>query len=96
MLGSTSKNKSRIIIIYYYSNFIVFYRDLTEKGLKKLANSIELSYSTIQKLVVKPLTTSVISLLYHLNTLKGMSNNKYFYAVRFLIFNKLFSFDKLY
>uniref|UniRef100_A0A336MQA3 Anaphase-promoting complex subunit 4 n=1 Tax=Culicoides sonorensis TaxID=179676 RepID=A0A336MQA3_CULSO len=31
-------------------------KDLTEKGLKKLANSIELSYSTIQKLVVKPLT----------------------------------------
>lgn len=58
-------------------------KDLTEKGLKKLANSIELSYSTIQKLVVKPLSTAGINILYHLNILKGMSKNKYFYGVRY-------------
>lgn len=57
-------------------------KDLTEKGLKKLANSIELSYSTIQKLVVKPLSTAGLNILYHLNILKGMSKNKYFYGVR--------------
>ncbi|XP_063707416.1 anaphase-promoting complex subunit 4 [Culicoides brevitarsis] len=56
-------------------------KDLTEKGLKKLANSIELSYSTIQKLVIKPLTTSVMNVLYHLSTLKGMNKTKYFYAI---------------
>ncbi|XP_058812704.1 anaphase-promoting complex subunit 4 [Topomyia yanbarensis] len=54
-------------------------RDLTEKGLKKLGNSIELSYSTIQKLVVKPLHTAICSMFYHLNSLQGMISNVYYY-----------------
>ncbi|XP_055586995.1 anaphase-promoting complex subunit 4 [Uranotaenia lowii] len=54
-------------------------RDLTEKGLKKLGNSIELSYSTIQKLVVKPLHTAICSVFYHLNSLQGMIRNTYYY-----------------
>ncbi|XP_055629250.1 anaphase-promoting complex subunit 4 [Toxorhynchites rutilus septentrionalis] len=54
-------------------------RDLTEKGLKKLGNSIELSYSTIQKLVVKPLHTAICSVFFHLNSLQGMIRNEYYY-----------------
>ncbi|XP_058465816.1 anaphase-promoting complex subunit 4 isoform X2 [Malaya genurostris] len=54
-------------------------KDLTEKGLKKLGNSIELSYSTIQKLVVKPLHTAICSMFYHLNSLQGMISNVYYY-----------------
>lgn len=56
-------------------------RDLTEKGLKKLGNSFDISYSTIQKLVVEPLHSGILNICYHLNTVKGMSRNVYFYKV---------------
>lgn len=55
-------------------------KDLTEKGLKKLGNSIDLSYSTIQKLVVKPLTSGIVNILYHLSTLKGMHRHQFYYG----------------
>lgn len=60
-------------------------RDLTEKGLKKLGNSIELSYSTIQKLVVKHLHSAIIHVCYHLNVIKGMSKNTFYYGVIIVI-----------
>ncbi|KAF8781593.1 anaphase-promoting complex subunit 4-like isoform X2 [Argiope bruennichi] len=47
--------------------------DLTESGLKKFGHSIELSYSNIQKLVLKRLQNVSISLFYHLNELRGMA-----------------------
>lgn len=47
--------------------------DLTEKGLKKLGHSIELSYSNIQKLVLKHLQSVSQALFYHLGDLKGMA-----------------------
>lgn len=68
MFGSTSPALEQFLL-----------RDLTEKGLKKLGNSIELSYSTIQKLVVKPLHTAISSVFYHLNSLQGMISNAYYY-----------------
>ncbi|XP_065091153.1 anaphase-promoting complex subunit 4 [Ochlerotatus camptorhynchus] len=68
MFGSTSPALEQFLL-----------RDLTEKGLKKLGNSIELSYSTIQKLVVKPLHTAICSVFYHLNSLQGMISNVYYY-----------------
>lgn len=65
-------------------------RDLTEKGLKKLGNSIEISYSTIQQLVIKPLHTGILNICFHLNCIKGMSKNSYYYKVNlsFKIFRK--------
>ncbi|KAJ6640094.1 Anaphase-promoting complex subunit 4 [Pseudolycoriella hygida] len=53
--------------------------ELTEKGLKKLGNSFDISYSTIQKLVVEPLHAGILNVCYHLNTVKGMSRNVYYY-----------------
>ncbi|GIY80165.1 anaphase-promoting complex subunit 4, partial [Caerostris extrusa] len=47
--------------------------DLTESGLKKFGHSIELSYSNIQKLVLKRLQNVSVSLFYHLNELRGMA-----------------------
>ncbi|XP_035206224.1 anaphase-promoting complex subunit 4-like [Stegodyphus dumicola] len=47
--------------------------DLTESGLKKFGHSIELSYSNIQKLILKRLQNVASSLFYHLNDLKGMA-----------------------
>lgn len=47
--------------------------DLTESGLKKFGHSIELSYSNIQKLVLKRLQSVAFSLFYHLNDWKGMA-----------------------
>lgn len=55
--------------------------ELTEKGLKKLGNSFDISYSTIQKLVVEPLHSGILNVCYHLNAVKGMSRNVYFYKV---------------
>ena len=48
-------------------------QDLTEKGLKKLGHSIELSYSNIQRLVLKHLHSVGQSLAYHLAELRGMA-----------------------
>uniref|UniRef100_A0A2K5ZRH1 Anaphase-promoting complex subunit 4 n=1 Tax=Mandrillus leucophaeus TaxID=9568 RepID=A0A2K5ZRH1_MANLE len=49
---------------------------LTVKGLKKLGQSIESSYSSIQKLVISHLQSGSESLLYHLSELKGMASWK--------------------
>uniref|UniRef100_A0A6Q2WTQ1 Anaphase-promoting complex subunit 4 n=1 Tax=Esox lucius TaxID=8010 RepID=A0A6Q2WTQ1_ESOLU len=46
---------------------------LTVKGLKKLGQSIETSYSSIQKLVISHLQSGSEALLYHLSEVKGMS-----------------------
>uniref|UniRef100_A0A1B0DGR4 Uncharacterized protein n=1 Tax=Phlebotomus papatasi TaxID=29031 RepID=A0A1B0DGR4_PHLPP len=55
-------------------------RELTEKGLKKLGNSIEMSYTTIQKLLVQPLDTAIMIVCYHLNSIRGMSRDKYHFG----------------
>ena len=47
--------------------------DLTEKGLKKLGNSIENSYTSIQNLAQKHLNCVTQSLLYHITEIHGMS-----------------------
>ncbi|XP_072771159.1 anaphase-promoting complex subunit 4 isoform X2 [Nerophis lumbriciformis] len=46
---------------------------LTVKGLKKLGQTIESSYSSIQKLVISHLQSGSEALLYHLSEVKGMS-----------------------
>ena len=38
-------------------NFCFLFQELTEKGLKKLGHSIEVSYSNVQRLVLKYLHT---------------------------------------
>lgn len=53
--------------------------------MKKLGNSIEISYSTIQQLVVKPLHTGILNIAYHLNCIMGMSKNVYYYKVRAML-----------
>ena len=58
--------------------------DLTDKGLKKLGNCIELSYTTIQKLVMHPLQTAVLQASSHLNGLRGLSRNKRAYGTLLL------------
>ncbi|KAG7488840.1 hypothetical protein MATL_G00038680 [Megalops atlanticus] len=46
---------------------------LTVKGLKKLGQSIESSYSSIQKLVISHLQSGSEALLYHLSEVRGMA-----------------------
>ncbi|KAM3831844.1 anaphase-promoting complex subunit 4 isoform 2-T2 [Vipera latastei] len=46
---------------------------LTVKGLKKLGQSMESSYSSIQKLVISHLQSGSEALLYHFSELKGMA-----------------------
>ncbi|XP_045492696.1 anaphase-promoting complex subunit 4 [Colias croceus] len=48
-------------------------RELTAKGLKKFGSSVELSYSTIQKLVLKQLNIVGQNLVYHLSELRGLA-----------------------
>lgn len=50
--------------------------DLTDKGLKKLGNCIELSYTTIQRLVMHPLQTAILHACSHMNGLRGLSRNR--------------------
>jgi len=48
-------------------------QDMTEKGLKKLGHSIELSYSNIQRLVLKYLHAVSQSLNFHLGEMVGLT-----------------------
>ncbi|XP_057326177.1 anaphase-promoting complex subunit 4 [Microplitis mediator] len=47
--------------------------DLSDKGLKKLAHSIEICYSNIQKLVLKHLNSVGMALAYQLGEMQGMA-----------------------
>ncbi|XP_028167763.1 anaphase-promoting complex subunit 4 [Ostrinia furnacalis] len=48
-------------------------QELTAKGLKKFGNSVELSYSTIQKLVLRQLNIVGQHLTYYLSELRGLT-----------------------
>uniref|UniRef100_A0A8D0AR71 Anaphase-promoting complex subunit 4 n=1 Tax=Sander lucioperca TaxID=283035 RepID=A0A8D0AR71_SANLU len=48
-------------------------KNTSTQGLKKLGQSIESSYSSIQKLVISHLQSGSEALLYHLSEVKGMS-----------------------
>jgi anaphase-promoting complex subunit 4 len=79
--GSVSADFLELLLFGYPSEALDHFltQDLTEKELKKLGNSIELSYSTIQKLVVKPLHNAIVSLVYHVNGISGMQQNAFYY-----------------
>lgn len=65
---------------------------LTTNDLKKFGNSVELSYSTIQKLVLKQLNIVGQSLVYYLAELRGLTRIEDRYKViikkKILIFRK--------
>ncbi|KAL1138965.1 hypothetical protein AAG570_009026 [Ranatra chinensis] len=50
-------------------------QDLTDKGIKKLGNSIELSHSNIQKLILKHVQAVGQNIAYHLTELRGMARH---------------------
>ncbi|XP_055914863.1 anaphase-promoting complex subunit 4 [Eupeodes corollae] len=79
--GSLSADFLELMMFGYASTELEQFltNELTEKGIKKLGNSIELSYSTIQNLVTKPLLSATINMCFFLNTFKGMSRNTYSY-----------------
>lgn len=79
--GALSADFLELLMFGYPSEALDHFltKDLTEKELKKLGNSIELSYSTIQKLVVKPLHNATVSLFYHVNHINGMHQNGFYY-----------------
>lgn len=79
--GALSADFLELLMFGYPSEALDHFltQDLTEKELKKLGNSIELSYSTIQKLVVKPLHNAIVSLFYHINNVHGMHQNSFYY-----------------
>ncbi|XP_061401695.1 anaphase-promoting complex subunit 4 [Musca vetustissima] len=73
--GFLSADFMELLVFGYATNEIEEFltQDLTEKGVKKLQNSVELSYSTIQSLVSKPLQMATINMFYFLNTIKGLA-----------------------
>lgn len=79
--GAVSADFLELLMFGYPSEALDHFltQDLTEKELKKLGNSIELSYSTIQKLVVKPLHNAIVSLFFHISSVNGMHQNGFFY-----------------
>ena len=79
--GTLSADFLELLMFGYPSEALDHFltKELTEKELKKLGNSIELSYSTIQKLVVKPLHNATVSLFYHMNHVYGMHQNSFYY-----------------
>lgn len=55
--------------------------DLTIKGLEKFGQTIEMSYSNIQKLMLKYVTRYAEVITYHLGELRGMARLAIFYRV---------------
>ncbi|XP_046802677.1 anaphase-promoting complex subunit 4 [Lucilia cuprina] len=79
--GSLSADFMELLVFGYATHEIEEFlmQDLTEKGVKKLQNSVDLSYSTIQSLVSKPLQMASINMFYFLNTIKGLARISYYY-----------------
>ncbi|XP_053949584.1 anaphase-promoting complex subunit 4 [Anastrepha ludens] len=79
--GSIAADFLELLVFGYATHEIEdFLRDdLNEKGLKKLANSVDLSYSTVASLVTKQLQSSSVNMFYFLNALKGLSRITYFF-----------------
>nr|XP_014097540.1 anaphase-promoting complex subunit 4 [Bactrocera oleae] len=79
--GSLSADFLELLVFGYATHEIEdFLRDdLTEKGLKKLANSVDLSYSTVESLITKQLQSSGVNMFYFLNSLKGLSRITHFF-----------------
>ncbi|XP_037937267.1 anaphase-promoting complex subunit 4 [Teleopsis dalmanni] len=79
--GSLSADFLELLVFGYATHEIEEFlmEEITEKGLKKLANSVDLSYSTIQNLVTKPMQSAAINMFYFLNTIKGLGRIAYFF-----------------
>lgn len=79
--GAVSADFLELLMFGYPSealdNFLT--HDLSERELKKLKHSVEQSYGTIQKFVVKPLHNAVVSLFYQISEIYGMHQNVFFY-----------------
>jgi len=56
-------------------------RTLSEKGFKKIANSVDLSLSNLQGLVFKQLNGSAVNMFYFLNTIAGFGRMSHFFEV---------------
>ncbi|XP_032597346.1 anaphase-promoting complex subunit 4 isoform X2 [Drosophila grimshawi] len=52
---------------------------LTEKGFKKIANSVDLSLKNLQGLVFKQLTGAAVNMFYFLNTIAGFGRMSHFF-----------------
>ncbi|KAL7019120.1 hypothetical protein ACKWTF_011019 [Chironomus riparius] len=79
--GAISADFLELLLFGYPSEALEQFltQDMTVRELKKLSNSLEMSYGTIQKLVVKPLYSATIALFHHVNHLYGMHQNTYEY-----------------
>lgn len=56
-------------------------RALTEKGFKKIANSVDLSLKNLQGLVFKQLNGAAVNMFYFLNTIAGFGRMSHFFEV---------------
>ncbi|KAK9880736.1 hypothetical protein WA026_013060 [Henosepilachna vigintioctopunctata] len=80
--GVTADFLDLLMFGIYSSNMEGFLlNDLTKKGLEKFGQSIEMSYSTIQELLLKYVTKYGQSITYHLAELRGMVRLKHKYDV---------------
>lgn len=79
--GAVSAEFLELLMFGYPSTSLECFltQEMTIRELKKLSNSVEMSYSTIQKLVVKPLYSAIVHLFYHINNVYGMQQNSYYY-----------------
>lgn len=79
--GAVSADFLELLMFGYPSESLETFltQEMTVRELKKLSNSVDMSYSTIQKLVVKPLHSAIVSLFYHINDVYGMHQNSYYY-----------------
>ncbi|KAK5650039.1 hypothetical protein RI129_001068 [Pyrocoelia pectoralis] len=70
MFGITSDRMQKFLL-----------QDLTEKGLKKFGQVIEMCYANIQKLLLKHVTKAGQNITFHLSELRGMARLKHNFKV---------------
>ncbi|EDW65265.1 anaphase-promoting complex subunit 4 isoform X1 [Drosophila virilis] len=70
------------LLVFGYATLEVeefLFETLTEKGFKKIANSVDLSLNNLQGLVFKQLNGAAINMFYFLNTIAGFGRMTHFF-----------------
>ncbi|XP_017871547.1 PREDICTED: anaphase-promoting complex subunit 4 isoform X2 [Drosophila arizonae] len=77
--GMISAHFLELLVFGYATLEVEEFLTLTEKGFKKIANSVDLSLNNLQGLVFKQLNGAAINMFYFLNTIAGFGRMTHFF-----------------
>lgn len=91
--GGVTADFLDLLMFGIYSNEIEEFlvHDLTKKGLEKFGQTIEMSYSNIQKMLLKHILKTGQNITYHLTELRGLARLEHrYYVSLFEIYSIIF------